>query len=60
MNVRNLIVAINAKYIHSNLAIYSIRAYCKKCGINLDIAEFTINQKTDSMLISFNILSVLR
>lgn len=50
MNVRNLIVAINAKYIHSNLAIYSIRAYCKKCGINLDIAEFTINQKTDSML----------
>lgn len=50
MNVRNLIVAINAKYIHSNLAIYSIRAYCKKCGINLEIAEFTINQKTDSML----------
>lgn len=50
MNVRNLIVAINAKYIHSNLAIYSIRAYCKKCGIDLDIAEFTINQKTDSML----------
>ena len=50
MNVRNLIVAINAKYIHSNLAIYSIRAYCKKCGINLDIAEFTINQKTDRML----------
>ena len=48
--MRNLIVAINAKYIHSNLAIYSIRAYCKKCGINLDIAEFTINQKTDSML----------
>lgn len=48
--MKNLIVAINAKYIHSNLALYSIRAYCKKCNIELDTAEFTINQNIDLML----------
>lgn len=52
-----LLVAVNAKYIHSNLAVYSLRQYARKelqsdVGINVDIelAEYTINQLTDDIL----------
>ncbi len=44
--MRILLVAINAKYIHSNLAVYSLKAYAEKYGANdhkIDIAEYTIN-----------------
>ena len=33
-----LLVAINAKYIHSNLAIYTLQAYAKSKGIDVEIA----------------------
>ena len=42
--MRTLLVAINSKYIHSNLAVYSLKAYSKDCGMDIDIVEFTINQ----------------
>ncbi|XCP86103.1 B12-binding domain-containing radical SAM protein [Roseburia hominis] len=50
-----LLAAINAKYIHSNLAVYSLRAYAKEklpeeADITIDIAEYTINQQTDAIL----------
>lgn len=48
-----LLVAINAKYIHSNLAVYSLSGYAKKYGNNhnqIEIAEYTINQYTDEIL----------
>lgn len=48
MNV--LLTAINAKYIHSNLAVYSLRAYAGKFGIEACIAEYTINQQADEIL----------
>ena len=48
--MKTLLVAINAKYIHSNLAIYSLRAYASKQGHEVDIAEYTINQQIDSIL----------
>lgn len=43
-----LLTAINAKYIHSNLAVYSLKAYAKDPGV--EIAEYTINQTEDSIL----------
>ena len=43
-----LLTAINAKYIHSNLAVYSLKAYAKDPGV--EIAEYTINQTVDSIL----------
>ncbi len=46
-NKKILLVAINSKYIHSNLAVYSLRAYCKDRDIHVDMIEFTINQYTD-------------
>lgn len=51
-----VLAAVNAKYIHSNLAVYSLKAYaekeaaeaCKK--ISIEIAEYTINQQPDFLL----------
>lgn len=48
-----LLVAINAKYIHSNLAVYSLKAFAEKYGNNnneIEIAEYTINQYSDDIL----------
>lgn len=45
-----LLAAVNAKYIHSNLAVYSLRAYAQKyCG-ETELAEYTINQTIDDIL----------
>ncbi len=48
MNI--VLTAINAKYIHSNLAVYSLRAYAKAYKDEIMIAEYTINQQTDDIL----------
>ena len=51
MNI--LLVAVNAKYIHSNLAVYSLKAYAEKQNClrgSIDIAEYTINQPLDQIL----------
>ena len=45
-----ILTAINAKYIHSNLAVYSLRAYAKKYQEEIEIAEYTINQQLDDIL----------
>ena len=45
-----LLTAINAKYIHSNLAVYSLRAYAEKYEQQTEIAEYTINQTMDDIL----------
>ncbi len=45
-----LLTAINAKYIHANLAVYSLRAYAKKYEEEIEIAEYTINQTIDDIL----------
>ena len=48
--MKNLLAAINAKYIHSNLAVYSLRAYAQKHGQETQIAEYTVNQTLDGIL----------
>ncbi|MGN0400143.1 MAG: B12-binding domain-containing radical SAM protein [Blautia sp.] len=45
-----LLLAVNAKYIHSNLAVYSLRAYAGKEGYQTEILECTINQAKDQVL----------
>ena len=50
MNKKYLLTAINAKYIHSNLAVYTLQSYAKKYGVDVDIAEFTINQQLEDIL----------
>lgn len=45
-----LLVAINAKYIHSNLAVYCLKSYAAKRGIETELAEYTINYRQDDIL----------
>ncbi len=48
MNI--ILTAVNAKYIHSNLAVYSLRSYAKPYLDEVEIAEYTINQTVDFIL----------
>ena len=49
--MKYLLVAVNAKYIHSNPAVYSLRAYAgEKYGEHIELAEYTINQRTEDIL----------
>lgn len=46
-----LLVAVNAKYIHSNPAIYSLKAYAgEELGTHVEAAEYTINQQQEEIL----------
>ena len=48
--MKTILAAVNAKYIHSNLAVYSLRAYAKDYLSETKIAEYTINQQIDEIL----------
>lgn len=50
MNHKILLVAINAKYIHSNPAVYSLYAYAMEWQDYIEIVEYTINQKEEEIL----------
>ena len=45
-----LLAACNAKYIHSNLAVYNLRAYAEEYRENIILKEYTINQQKDEIL----------
>lgn len=54
-----LLTAINAKYIHSNLAVYDLRAYANKNkqtihhkDSSIELAEYTINQPINEILMN--------
>lgn len=45
-----LLTAINAKYIHLNLAVYSLQAYAAAHGHKIERAEYTINNQLEDIL----------
>ena len=45
--MKALFVGINAKFIHSNLAIRYIQKYAENQGVVIDTSEYTINQSID-------------
>lgn len=45
-----LLCAVNAKYIHSNLAVYSIRANAGEYRDQIKLGEYTINQYVEDIL----------
>lgn len=47
MEKKIMLVAINAKYIHSNLAVYCLKKYAGEYEKNVLLAEYTINQCLD-------------
>ncbi len=54
-----VLVALNAKYVHSNLAVYDIEAYTRhrwtgeygsEAGLDLSVREYTINHNLDMIM----------
>ncbi len=45
-----LLVALNAKYIHSNPAVYSLKRFTGKDSAHVQIAEYTINHRMEEIL----------
>ena len=54
--IKVLLAAVNAKYIHSNLGIYSLKAYAGEklaqdgAEIEIEIGEYTINHQRERIL----------
>ena len=44
-NMRIMLVAVNAKYVHTNIAVRYISRYC-----NTDFCEFTVNEPQNNVL----------
>ena len=45
-----LLAACNAKYIHSNLAVYDLQAYASEYADHIVLKEYTINQLNDDIM----------
>ncbi len=50
MHHKVLLCAINAKFIHSNLAVRYLKKYCSTRAADISICEFSINDSIDSIL----------
>ena len=52
--MKTVLVALNAKYVHSNLAVYDLEAYfrkhCSDVECDLEVCEYTINHNLDLIL----------
>ena len=48
--MKYMLAAINAKYIHSNLAVYDLKAFAEAHGIPVTVREYTINQRREEIL----------
>ena len=48
MNI--VLSALNAKYIHTSLALRSLKAFCREYKDNITIAEYTINHEENYIL----------
>ena len=45
-----VLIALNAKFIHSSLALRSLKAYCNSSKDDIEIMEFTINNDLDYII----------
>lgn len=45
-----LLIAVNAKYIHTNLAVRYLKAFCQSHYSNIQLREFSINDHIDNIL----------
>lgn len=48
--MKTVLVAINAKYIHSNLAVHNLKHYCMDNHPEVSVLEYTINHNVDRIL----------
>ena len=45
-----LLAALNSKFIHTNLAVYSLKSYAGELALHVEIGEYTINHNADFIL----------
>ena len=45
-----LFVAVNAKYVHTNIAVRYLTRFCNRTGMECDFCEFTINEPKDIII----------
>ncbi len=45
-----LLVTLDSKFIHANLAVRYLKKFCKDDDFNIEIKEFTINQKQEYII----------
>jgi len=50
--MRILLAALNSRYIHTNPAVYLLRAYAREFEQEISLAEYTINEEPDKILAS--------
>lgn len=48
--MKALLVTLDSKYIHANLAVRYLKKFCSDDGYDVEIKEFTINQQLDYIL----------
>lgn len=47
-DMKALLVAVNAKYIHTSLSVRTLKAYAN--SDNVEMAEYTINERVEDIL----------
>ncbi len=45
------LIGVNAKYIHTNLALLNLKSYARKYQEQIQIEEYTINQMYNQVLV---------
>lgn len=51
LDMKFLLAAIHAKYIHTGLAVYSLRSYAgRELREHIEVAEYTVNQQMEDIL----------
>ncbi len=50
INVKVVLTTLNAKYIHSSLALRSLAASCRQDGLDITVKEYTINNELLTIL----------
>ena len=48
--MKALFVAVNAKYVHTNIAVRYLARSCEAKGIECGFCEFTINEPKDGII----------
>ena len=49
-NLRTMLVAVNAKYVHTNIAVRYIAQFCKNQQLDCEFCEFTINEPQHNII----------
>ncbi len=49
-NVKTMMIAINAKYVHTNIAVRYISRYCQSRGLDCGFCEFTVNEPQGNVI----------